>query len=293
MHTSIDINEYKQAIRLNQETNIEPVHDLYAAIISALKQMNISVPADISETEALEKLHGTLALIGPYQLTAGLMNQIEAIAVRVNSQRLLVDAKTLPFIRNIYTSTYPAQDRTSIWVGDITQLKADAIVNAANSYLLGCRLPNHACIDNVIHSAAGPRLRDDCATIIDKQGCKEPLGSAKITRGYALPAKYVIHTVGPCLMPGHLPSIEQKQQLINAYCACLNIAAEVDDIKTIAFCAISTGVFSYPKIDAAQLALTTVADWLANHPKRFEKIIFNLYTQADATIYEKLIYEWT
>ncbi|ABV35925.1 conserved hypothetical protein [Shewanella sediminis HAW-EB3] len=289
----LPINKYRQAIKLDQATNIKPTAFLHPAIISVLEQLNVSFSPSISQQKALEKLHGALALVEPYRLPTDLMNEIDSIAACVNAQQPLTDTASLPSIDSTYTTSYPAAGNTSIWVGDITQLKVDAIINAANVYLLGCRQPNHRCIDNVIHSAAGSRLRDDCATIIEQQGGLEPTGSAKITRGYALPAKYVIHTVGPCLHSGYLPDEEDEKQLKSAYQSCLTLASEINDLKTLAFCAISTGVFSYPKIDAASVALETVSDWLSEHPQHFEKVVFNLYTQADAAIYERLIYEWT
>jgi O-acetyl-ADP-ribose deacetylase (regulator of RNase III) len=217
------------------------------------------------------------------------VKKIEQIAAVVNEQRGHINPLSLPIISTQYRGNYSAADHTCIWVGDITQLSADAIVNAANTEMLGCRLPNHACIDNAIHSAAGPRLRNDCATIIDCQQAHEQVAQAKITRGYALPARYVLHTVGPQLRPKANPTTLERQQLANAYNSCLNIAAQVDAIRTIAFCAISTGVFSFPKKEAAEIALTTVAQWIKDNPQRFDRIVFNLYSHADALVYENIL----
>lgn len=237
-------------------------------------------------------LHGVLAPIDPFQLSDALVSKIEMIAAGVNWLRKPTDPFTLPRINTQYKSNYPAAGSTSIWVGDITTLGVDAIVNAANTELLGCRQPNHACIDNAIHSAAGPRLRGDCAVIIDRQRTREQVGKAKITRGYALPARYVLHTVGPQLYPGSQPTESEREQLMNVYNSCLNLALYVEEIRTIAFCAISTGIFSYPKKQAAVIALTTVASWMSAHPDRFYRVIFNLYSATDASVYKELLVDW-
>ncbi|NRF96000.1 protein-ADP-ribose hydrolase [Paenibacillus frigoriresistens] len=172
-------------------------------------------------------------------------------------------------------------DKFLLWQGDITQLNADAIVNAANQYMLGCFQPLHACIDNAIHSAAGPQLREDCNTIMSIQKELENTGGAKITRGYNLPAKFVLHTVGPIVPKGAELTEKQKEELASCYKSCLELANEIDEIKTIAFCAISTGVFGFPKPAAARIAVTTVNEWLNNKANHFEKIIFNVFSSQD------------
>jgi O-acetyl-ADP-ribose deacetylase (regulator of RNase III) len=168
-----------------------------------------------------------------------------------------------------------------LWQGDITQINADAIVNAANKYMLGCFQPLHACIDNAIHSAAGPQLREDCDVIMSFQGELEETGGAKITRGYNLPAKFVVHTVGPIVPKGTELTEIQKAELASCYKSCLEVANEIGEIKTIAFCAISTGVFGFPKPEAAIIAVETINEWLNTHPNYFEKIIFNVFSEED------------
>ena len=292
MSTSLNLNQYRSALKLDEKPQLSVNDSWQGLILPVLHDLGIHAPQEINLDEQLHLLHGVLATIDPYILRAELTSRIESIALGSNAKKHIVDPLTLPSISTQYESRYPAAEQTSIWVGDIAQLKADAIVNAANSYLLGCRVPNHACIDNVIHSAAGPRLRDDCATIIEKQNAIEDVGSAKITRAYALPANYVIHTVGPQLYRGSQPTEVQRQQLISVYTSCLDVAAEVESIKSIAFCAISTGLFAYPKIEAAKIALTTVANWLETHPNSFERVVFNLYSESDAALYEGLLNEW-
>jgi O-acetyl-ADP-ribose deacetylase (regulator of RNase III) len=174
-----------------------------------------------------------------------------------------------------------------LWKGDITSLKADAIVNAANDQMLGCFQPLHNCIDNVIHSAAGPLLREDCKTFMDIQGGREKTGDAKITRGYNLPARFVIHTVGP-IIRGNGVAPFQREELASCYISSLTLAAQIGDIKSIAFPCISTGVFNFPQGLAAEIAVKTVDDWLDNNPHRFTHIIFNVFLEEDFLFYERI-----
>ena len=175
---------------------------------------------------------------------------------------------------------------TKVWRGDITRLSVDAIVNAANAELLGCFRPGHACIDNAIHSTAGPRLRDDCACIIEIQGHPEESGDAKITRAYHLPARFVLHTVGPVVAGGRVQEPHERA-LASSYRSCLELAHATPSLRTLAFCAISTGVFGYPKDRAAGVALRTVSDWLSGHPGAFDLVVFNVFSDADQRAYEQ------
>ena len=176
-----------------------------------------------------------------------------------------------------------------LWQGDITRLKVDAIVNAANSQMLGCWAPLHNCIDNCIHSAAGVQLRQECYEQMKAQGHDEQTGSAKITLGYNLPAKHVIHTVGPIISQGLLPTKEQEEQLASCYQSCLDIA-EANHLRSIAFCCISTGVFNFPNKRAAEIALATVKEWLATHQSSsINQVIFNVFLDKDYDIYKRLL----
>ncbi len=171
-----------------------------------------------------------------------------------------------------------------VWQGDITRLKVDAIVNAANSELLGCFVPLHSCIDNAIHSAAGIQLREACYRIMQAQGHEEATGTAKITPAFNLPSKYVIHTVGP-IIPDGRPTPEQEQQLASCYRACLDIA-EQKKLHSIAFCCISTGVFRFPHQRAAEIAVETANRYPT---KSVETIIFNTIKDEDDYIYRQLV----
>ena len=179
----------------------------------------------------------------------------------------------------------PIEDNIYLWCGDITTLKCGAIVNAANSGMTGCYQPCHKCIDNCIHTFAGIRLRLECAGIMEKQGYPEPTGQAKITLAYNLPCDYVIHTVGP-IVSGKLTA-EHCRLLKSCYRSCLEIAVQ-NGIDSIAFCCISTGVFGFPKQEAAEIAVNTVRGFLKSHGI---KVIFNVFASEDYDIYRKILGE--
>jgi O-acetyl-ADP-ribose deacetylase (regulator of RNase III) len=176
----------------------------------------------------------------------------------------------------------------TVWPGDITRLAVDAIVNAANTELLGCFRPHHACIDNAIHAAAGPRLREDCARIIEIQGHPERSGEAKITRAYHLPSRFVLHTVGPIVTSGRVQP-EDERTLAASYVSCLELARTIPTVRTLAFCAISTGVFGYPKDGAAEVAVRTVSAWLGERSKAFDLVAFCVFSDADRDAYHRVI----
>lgn len=177
----------------------------------------------------------------------------------------------------------PVQNGLYLWRGDITALEVDAIVNAANSALLGCFSPNHGCIDNAIHTFAGVQLRLACHEIMQAQGHEEPTGTAKITPGFNLPAKYVLHTVGP-IVSGRLTE-KHCEQLASCYESCLKLAAE-NSLKSVAFCCISTGVFGFPQREAAEIAVETVTAFQKEHPI---DVVFNVFKEADLRLYQALL----
>lgn len=189
----------------------------------------------------------------------------------------VVDAAALPEL--------PGHPGIALWQGDITRLRADAIVNAANRALLGCFHPCHGCIDNAIHSAAGLQLRAACHRLMEAQGHDEPTGQAKITPGYDLPAKYVLHTVGPIVQNTVTP--QDRAALTSCYRSCLTLAAE-RSLQTVVFCCISTGEFHFPPDEAARIAVETVIDFLQT-PSSIQKVIFNVFKDTDADIYRALL----
>ncbi|MBS5725333.1 MAG: protein-ADP-ribose hydrolase [Clostridiales bacterium] len=179
----------------------------------------------------------------------------------------------------------PVQEDIYLWRGDITTLRCDAIVNAANSQMLGCFYPCHGCIDNAIHTFSGVQLRRACAEIMEKQGCEEQTGGAKITPAYNLPCKYVLHTVGP-IIRGKLTK-KDKDLLASCYRSCLALA-EQNAVQSIAFCCISTGEFHFPNDIAAEIAVNTVKKYKLQTNSKM-KVIFNVFREIDWNIYRKIL----
>lgn len=184
-----------------------------------------------------------------------------------------------------FSSLLPIQDGIYLWRGDITTLRCDAIVNAANRQMLGCFVPCHSCIDNAIHTYAGVQLRLACAELMRTQGHSEETGGAKITPAFNLPCKFVLHTVGP-IVYGNLTNLEEKQ-LASCYRSCLELA-EQNNVKSIAFCCISTGEFRFPPDRAAEIAVKTVQQYRKQTRTQIE-VIFNVFKESDASIYRKLL----
>ena len=189
----------------------------------------------------------------------------------------IVDAETLP--------ACPKDERLILWQGDITTLQCDTIVNAANSQMLGCFSPCHGCIDNIIHTMAGVQLRLACQEIMQAQGHEEPTGRAKITPGFNLPAKYVLHTVGP-IVDGEVTA-EDEALLASCYRSCLELAAQ-NGLRSVAFCCISTGVFRFPPERAAEIAIQTIKEYLRQNDA-IQHVIFNVFKDSDLAIYQRLL----
>lgn len=183
----------------------------------------------------------------------------------------------------------PITDKIYLWKGDITTIKADAIVNACNSKLLGCFQPLHRCIDNAIHSFAGLQVRRDLIEIMQKQGHDEENGKAKITKGYNLPSKYIIHTVGPIV--SKILTKENEEDLKNCYLSSLKLA-DGYQLKSIVFCSISTGLYGYPIQKASRVAIQAVNEYLKTNPNTsIQKVIFNTFTGSDYDVYYQTIKE--
>lgn len=182
-----------------------------------------------------------------------------------------------------------AKGKLMLWKGDIVTLKVDAIVNAANSKLLGCFIPHHNCIDNIIHSSAGLQLREECNRIMKSQGADEEVGKAKITDAYNLPSRHVIHTVGPAIPQGSKPSDKNKEELANCYRSCLDIANQYK-LESIAFCGISTGVFNFPQDLAAEIAISTVEEYLENNETTLKHVVFDVFTDESYRTYKRLLF---
>lgn len=184
------------------------------------------------------------------------------------------------------------QGAVSIWQGDITRLAVDAIVNAANSQMLGCFIPMHTCIDNCIHTYAGVQLRAECSRQMNQLRLKygrdyeQPTAVPMLTDAYNLPAKKIIHIVGPIVQYELTPELEKE--LADCYLNTLDMCLD-NNLRSVAFCCISTGVFHFPNKRAAEIAVGTVNSWLAQHSSSMERVIFNVFKDEDKKYYEELI----
>lgn len=202
----------------------------------------------------------------------------------------IVELKDIPTAAEQYHSRNPYADKISVWQGDITRLNVGAVVNAANSQMLGCFVPCHGCIDNAIHSAAGIELREECSHYMTQKRMRygrryeEPTGQAVLTEGYNLPAEYVIHTVGPVV--GMQLEQRQRDDLKNCYLNVMRCCAEYE-IRSVAFCCISTGEFHFPNDEAAKIAVQTVTEFLKEHSAEFDRVIFNVFKDIDKELYEE------
>ncbi len=233
----------------------------------------IKIPKDEEEQKRL--LRGLMNIRGPKKISDDFIKvQDEYLSYEIEKNGI-IDINTLT----------PVKDGIYIYQGDITKLKCDAVVNAANSGMTGCYRPNHNCIDNCIHTFAGIQLRLLCAEIMEKQGHSEETGTAKITPAFNLPSKYIIHTVGP-VVHGKLTE-DDCRKLTDSYNACLNIAAE-NNVESIAFCCISTGVFCFPNETAAEIAVRTVSEFMKKDTS-VKKVIFNVFKDIDREIYERIL----
>ena len=230
-----------------------------------------------NEAQQRRLLRSLMNVRPPMPLTAEFLSIQDALLLAEREEKGVVDVDVLPVTDD---------PRIALWQGDITRLTAGAIVNAANSALLGCFCPCHGCIDNAIHSAAGLQLRDECNTLMQVQRHEEPVGQAKITKAYNLPSKYVIHTVGP-IVQGSLTQ-RDRAELQSCYRACMELALD-KKLNSIAFCCISTGEFHFPNREAAQIAVATVKDVLSRDDSGM-KVTFNVFKDIDKQIYHELLH---
>ena len=231
------------------------------------------IPADSERQKIL--LRGLMNVRRAYPIGADFLQTQDAYLQGETAAKGITDIADLT----------PIQPGLYLWQGDITTLKCDTIVNAANSGMTGCYIPNHRCIDNAIHTFAGVELRLACAELMEQQGYSESTGRAKITPAFNLPCKYVLHTVGP-IIDGRVTKAD-KELLASCYRSCLELAAE-NGLESVAFCCISTGEFHFPNEQAAQIAVETVKEFLKAQTS-VKKVIFNVFKDLDKAIYEKLL----
>ena len=256
----------------------------------SVEYRNLKVLDD--EQEKRRVLRSLMNIRMPRKIADEILQVQDAYLQEEAVRKGVVALSDIPTVKDQYGSKHPLADKLSIWQGDITRLKVEAIVNAANSQMLGCFVPCHRCIDNAIHSAAGMQLRAECNNIMDEKRVRygmlyeEPTGTAVITKGYNIPCDYVIHTVGP-IVEYHLTDF-LRQDLKNCYQSVL-ICAKEHGIKSIAFCCISTGEFHFPNKEAARIAVDTVTDYLEENKDKFERIIFNVFKDYDKETYQNLL----
>lgn len=261
---------------LQENTEQEPVSMLgenRKKIRGFMLQDDASVPQDEEEQKRL--LRGLMNVRYPKKCAPAFLQIQDEYLKEEIAGKGITDCEDL----------IPAAEGLYIWQGDITTLRCDAIVNAANSGMTGCYVPNHSCIDNCIHTFAGMELRWTCAEIMERQGHEEPTGKAKITPAFNLPCRYVLHTVGP-IVQGRLTE-RDCELLKSCYRSCLSLAREYG-LKSVAFCCISTGVFCFPAEKAAEIAVETVKEFQAENPG-IDKVIFNVFKDEDKRIYERLL----
>lgn len=259
-----------------QEERLECLVEAFKADSDDYKELQ--TPAD---TEGRRRLLRSLMNI---RMPGKMKEDILAVQDEYLKERIrengIVELSDIPVIK----------DGISIWQGDITRLAADAIVNAANSQMLGCFIPMHTCIDNCIHTFAGVQLRNECNEKMKQlrirygKDYEQPTAVPMLTEAYNLPAKKVIHIVGPIVQGSLTP--ETEQALARCYINTLHLCAE-HGLKSVAFCCISTGVFRFPNRRAAEIAVDTVREWLKEHQGKIERVIFNVFKDEDREYYEQ------
>lgn len=234
---------------------------------------DISISADTEQQKQL--LRALMNVRTPQQIgTEFLRIQDEYLQYEIAAKGITDVAELTPVQQGIY-----------LWQGDITTMKCDAVVNAANSGMTGCYIPNHRCIDNAIHTFAGMQLRLICDNLMEQQGYPEPAGGAKITPAFNLPSRYVLHTVGP-VISGKVKKYE-RELLASCYRSCLELAAK-NKLESVAFCCISTGEFHFPNELAAEIAVQSVKKFFRLQTG-VRKVIFNVFKDLDKNIYQKLL----
>ena len=265
--------------KMTQEQRLDTLVEAFKA--DSVQYKDLQTPAD---TEGKRRILRSLMNIRmPKKLDDSVLAvQDEYLRERIRENGV-VTLSEIPVIRN----------GMSIWQGDITRLAVDAIVNAANSQMLGCFVPMHTCIDNCIHTFAGVQLRAECNRQMNQlrirygRDYEQPTAVPMLTDGYNLPAKKIVHIVGP-IVEGQLTKALEKD-LADCYRNTLDLCAE-NGLRSVAFCCISTGVFSFPNRRAAEIAVETVSEWLDEHKGRIDRVIFNVFKNEDKEYYEKLLH---
>lgn len=246
---------------------------LIRELLQETQEPSLTIPTNFLAQKQL--LRGLMNIRPPRPISQSFLRIQDAYLQEEQRKKGIVSLDTLS----------PIQPGIYLWRGDITTLSCDAIVNAANSGMTGCYVPNHHCIDNCIHTFSGVQLRLVCANLMQQQGYAEPTGQAKITPAYNLPCRYILHTVGP-IISGRV-SRKDRAALASCYHSCLELAA-AHQLESVAFCCISTGEFHFPNEQAAEIAVQTVQQFLRQETS-VKQVIFNVFKDVDQAIYKRLL----
>lgn len=273
---------------MNQEERLEFLVEKFKE--DSVRYRNIDVPHDREGKRTV--LRSLMNIRMPGEMDEETLKiQDEYLTGRAR-EKGIVSLEDIPTVYEALNSRHRHKDKLSIWQGDITRLETGAIVNAANSQMLGCFVPMHTCIDNCIHTFAGVQLRSACNKYMNDmrkrygQNYEEPTGEAFLTRGYNLPAQWVIHTVGP-IVEGRLKD-RHRNDLKKCYQSIMECCVK-NNIRSVAFCCISTGVFRFPNSEAAEIAVDTVSEFLDMNGEAFDRVVFNVFKDVDKEIYEGLL----
>lgn len=256
----------------------------------SLEYKDFPTPADIEDKKVL--LRSLMNVRPPKETSLEILKVQDEYLTERNKEKGIVYLKDIKTIKETINSKHPYSDKISVWQGDITNISCDAIVNAANSRMLGCFVPMHICIDNCIHTFAGVQLRNECNKIMNEfrkkygEDYEQPTSVPIITEGYNLPAKKVIHIAGPVVRDKLTKSLEID--LKKCYKNVIDICLE-NNLKSVAFCCISTGVFHFPNKRAAEIAVDTVVSCLKQNENKIDRIIFNVFKQEDKYCYERIL----
>lgn len=273
---------------MNQEERLAYLVEKFKE--DSIKYREMALPRD--EMEGRTALRSFMNIRMPRKMNPEVLQVQDEYLQERAREKGVVALSDIQAISESLNSSHRHKDKLSVWQGDITRLEVGAIVNAANSQMLGCFVPMHTCIDNCIHTFAGIQLRYACSQYMAEmkkrhgQDYEEPVGQAFLTSGYNLPAEYVIHTVGPIvdgpLRAGHRDALRRCYQNIME-------CARENNVRSIAFCCISTGVFRFPNDEAARVAVDAVSGFLDYHGSAFDRVIFNVFKDTDKEIYEGLL----
>lgn len=273
---------------MNQQERLDYLLEQFKE--DSIEYRKLKIPADTQEKRKI--LRSLMNIREPKAMDPAVLALQDEYLKQRSIEKGIVSLKDIPTIAD-QGSSHDFADKLSIWQGDITRLSVDAIVNAANSQMLGCFIPMHSCIDNCIHSFAGIQLRLECARQMNLLKAKygydyeQPTAVPMLTKGYNLPAKHVVHIVGPIVE--YQLTAELEKDLADCYRNTLNLCVE-NGIRSVAFCCISTGVFRFPNRRAAIIAVQTVTAWISEHPDQIERVIFNVFKDEDKKYYEEELF---